>query len=139
MVRSAAAILIGFLFIGALSFGADAVLRTLAPTAFDPSGRVESPTILLVTLTYVGIFAVAGCYLTARLAPNRPMLHALILGGLGLLFNIAGTIALWDTAPAWYHLAALLLVMPFAWAGGKIRERDLEASSPISRMGHSPE
>lgn len=129
MLRSASAVLIGFLFIGAFSFGADALLRMLAPTAFDASGRVDNPTILLVTLTYVGIFAVAGCYLTARLAPNRPMLHALALGLLGLLFNIAGTIALWDAAPAWYHVTALALVMPFAWAGGKIREREIEKSA----------
>lgn len=138
MLRSATAILIGFLLIGALSFGADAVLHMLAPTAFDPSGRVESPTILLVTLTYVGIFAIAGCYLTARLAPTRPMLHALILGLLGLIFNIAGTIALWEMAPAWYHLIALALVMPFAWAGGRIREREIEGSRPVSRMHQSP-
>lgn len=126
MWRSVMAIVVGFLFIGLLAFGADAVLRSAMPSAFDASGRVTSVPILVLTLVYVGIFAIAGCYLAARLAPNRPMRHALILGVLGLIFNIAGTYAMWDTAPAWYHVIALALVMPYAWIGGRIRERQLE-------------
>jgi hypothetical protein len=34
-------------------------------------------------------FAVAGSYLTARLAPDRPMRHALVLGAIGLVLGIA--------------------------------------------------
>lgn len=126
MWRSVMAIVVGFLFIGLLAFGADALLRSAMPEAFDASGRVTSVPILVLTLVYVGIFAIAGCYLAARLAPDRPMRHALILGVLGLIFNIAGTYAMWDTAPAWYHVIALALVMPYAWIGGRIRERQLE-------------
>ena len=53
------------------------------------------------------------------------MAHALVLGVLGLLFNVAGTIAMWNMAPAWYHLTALVLVMPSAWLGGWLHEREL--------------
>ena len=126
MWRSIMAVVVGFLFIGLLAFGADAVLRSVMPGAFDAAGRVTSVPVLILTLAYVGIFAIAGCYLAARLAPSHPMRHALILGVMGLIFNIAGTIALWDTAPAWYHVTALALVMPYAWIGGRIRERQLE-------------
>lgn len=125
MLRSVASVVAGFVFIGALAAGADALLRSFAPTAFDAAGRVDTVAILVFMQLYVGVFAVAGCYLAARLAPSRPMLHALVLGALGLLFNIVGSIALWDTAPAWYHITALLLVMPYAWLGGYIREREL--------------
>jgi hypothetical protein len=58
------------------------------------------------------------------------MRHALILGALGLAFNVAGTIQMWDTAPAWYHAVALALVMPTAWLGGHLRERQLAAGAP---------
>lgn len=126
MWRSVMAIVVGFLFIGLLAFGADAVLRSAMPDAFDAAGRVTSVPILILMLAYVGVFAVAGCYLAARLAPNKPMRHALILGVLGLVFNIAGSMAMWNTAPAWYHVTALALVMPYAWLGGRIRERQLE-------------
>jgi hypothetical protein len=80
-------------------------------------------------MLYVGVFATAGCYLTARLAPSQPMRHALVLGVLGLVFNVAGTVAMWDTAPAWYHVASLLLVMPYAWLGGRIRDRQLHGGA----------
>lgn len=127
MGRSILAIVTGFLVIGALSFGADAVLRQIMPTAFDAAGRAGSVAVLLLTMAYVAVFAIAGCYLAARLAPNRPMRHALILGVLGLVFNIAGSVAVWDTAPAWYHVVSLLMVMPYAWIGGKLRENQLGA------------
>lgn len=80
---------------------------------------------LLVIQAYVFVFAVFGCWLVARLAPSHPMRHAMILGLLGLAFNVVGTIALWDQMPAWYHVGALALVLPAAWLGGWIRERQL--------------
>ncbi|HEX2191368.1 MAG TPA: hypothetical protein VHG51_20825 [Longimicrobiaceae bacterium] len=126
MLRSIAAVVVGFVLIGALSLGADAVLKRAMPTAFDAAGRTDSVPVLLLVMGYVGLFAVSGCYLAARMAPRRPMLHALVLGGLGLAFNVAGTIAMWDAAPAWYHAASLLLVMPYAWVGGRLREVELE-------------
>jgi hypothetical protein len=126
MLRSIAAVAIGFVFIGALAVGADMVLKSVLPGAFDASGRVDEVPVLLLMMGYVGLFAVTGCYLAARLAPGRPMLHALVLGALGLVFNVAGTVAMWHTAPAWFHVVSLLLVMPYAWAGGRLREVELE-------------
>ena len=128
IVRSIAAIVVGFLVIGALSFGTDMLVKSSMPGMFDAAGRTDSVGILLLTMAYVAIFAIGGCWLTARLAPSHPMRHALILGALGLLFNIAGAIAMWDTAPAWFHIASLILVMPYAWIGGRLRERQLERS-----------
>jgi hypothetical protein len=95
------------------------------PGAFDGTGRTESVPVLLLTQAYVGIFAVAGCYLAARLAPSRPLAHALALGVLGLVFNLAGSIAMWHAAPAWYHVVGLSLVLPYAWLGGRLREVQL--------------
>ena len=123
MLRSVLAIVAGFVLIGALSVGTDALVRAAAPRAFDAAGRTDSVPILLLTIAYVGVYAVAGCYLAARLAPDRPMLHAMILGALGLAFNVLGTIKKWDSAPAWYHVAALALVLPYAWLGGRLAEK----------------
>jgi hypothetical protein len=123
MGRSIAAIAMGFAFIVILSFGADALLLQMMPDVFDAGGRVTSTPILILILGYVAVFAVAGCYLAARLAPARPMKHALILGGLGLVFSIAGMAASWASAPAWYHITALVMVMPYAWVGGWLEER----------------
>lgn len=128
MARSILAIVAGFLYIGALSVGADLLVRHLLPGAFGAGGRVDSTAILLLMQGYVGLFAVSGCYLAARLAGRAPMRHALVLGGVGLAFNVAGTVAMWATAPAWYHVLALALVMPYAWLGGWLREREVAAA-----------
>jgi hypothetical protein len=129
MARSIVAVVVGFVVIGMLSFGTDALVRSAMPGAFDAAGRTDSVPLLLLTIVYVGVYAVAGCYLTARLAPRAPMRHALILGVLGLAFNVAGTVAMWATAPAWYHVVSLALVLPYAWLGGRLREREL-ATAP---------
>lgn len=125
MGRSILAVVAGFVVIGVLAMGTDAVLRATVPGIFGPGDRVDSVPWLLLMQAYVFAYATFGCWLTARLAPDRPMRHALILGALGLAFNIAGSIALWDKMPVWYHLVALALVMPAAWLGGRIRERQL--------------
>ena len=121
MGRSILAIVTGFIVIASLSLSADRVVHFMWPGAFDATGRTESVGLLTFTLAYVALFAVLGCYLAARLAPNRPMGHALLLGVLGLVFTAVGTIAAWAMAPAWYHVAELALVMPYAWVGGHLR------------------
>ena len=135
MARSILAIVTGFIAIAVLAFGTDAAMRVAMPSAFGPDGRVDSVPLLLFTQLYVFVYAVAGCYLAAWLAGRKPMQHALILGVLGLVFNVAGTVAMWNTAPAWYHILALLLVIPAAWLGGKIRERQQPSSSTFAPAG----
>jgi hypothetical protein len=125
MLRSIGAIVTGFILIGVLAFGTDAALRNSVPRFFGPDDRVTDVSLLMFVLFYVFVYATFGCWLTARLAPSRPMRHALILGVLGLVFNVVGTVQMWHTAPAWYHVVALALVMPAAWLGGWIRERQL--------------
>jgi hypothetical protein len=134
VARSITAVVVGFLVIGVLAMGTDQIVRSAVPGVFSADGRVDSVPWLLAIQLYVFVYAVFGCWLAARLAPNRPMRHALILGVLGLLFNLAGAIALWDKMPAWYHILALALVMPAAWAGGRIRERQLERSGAVPPM-----
>ena len=132
MIRSIVAIVVGFVVIGALSVGTDLALRAALPGRFL-TDRMDDPALLVLTLAYVFVFAVAGCWLTARLAPDRPLLHALVLGVLGLVLNVVGTALRWDDAPAWYHVIALLLVLPAAWLGGVLRE-----GQQLARHGAQP-
>lgn len=125
MTRSIVAVMTGFTFIAALSFGTDFAIRAAMPALFEVNGRTDSVAVLLLTIGYVGLYATFGCYLAARMAPQQPMRHALVLGSLGLLFNAAGSYAGWNTAPAWYHVVSLVLVMFWAWLGGRMREQEL--------------
>lgn len=126
MARSILAVVVGYLLIGFLSFGADVVMHNLRPEVYLDGGRLEHTPTLLVVMLYVAVFAILGCYVTARLAPRNPMKHALILGALGVVTQVAMWSIAWNTVPAWFHIVSLALVMPYAWIGGRIRERQLE-------------
>ena len=129
VVRSIVAVVVGFLVIGVLAMGTDAILKANVPGVFGLGGRVDSVPWLIAMQVYVFVYAVFGCWLAARLAPDHPMRHALILGVLGLVLNVGGSIAMWNTAPVWYHIVAIALVMPAAGLGGRIRERQLAGGS----------
>jgi hypothetical protein len=124
MLRSILAIVAGFITIGVLSFGTNAALHAVGILP-APDQPIHDTGLLLLTIAYVAVFAIAGCYLTAVLAPNRPMLHALILGALGLVLNVATAASMRGQFPDWYLAAGVLLTMPYAWIGGKLREMQL--------------
>jgi hypothetical protein len=125
IARSVAAIVAGFVLIAALSLTTGAALQGagLMPAAGLP--MTDTGGVLLET-AYVAIFAIAGCWFAAYLAPDRPMRHALILGLLGLAFNLVSAAAVWDQRPTWAIILNLALVMPYAWIGGRLREQQLE-------------
>lgn len=131
MSRSLLAIVTGFVLIGMLSVCTDMALRMAVPMLFETDGSTSSTPMLLMTIAYVGLYATLGCYLAARMAPARPMRHALVLGILGLAFNIAGTTRTWTRYPVWYHVVSLTLVMAWAWLGGRMREQEIAV--PVSR------
>jgi hypothetical protein len=129
MMRSIGAVAAGFVFIMVLSFAADAVLRHAMPARFRPDGGSDDLLVLALCLAYVFVFATAGCFVCARIAGHHPMRHAIILGVIGLVLNLGAAIAVWHTAPAWYHVANLLLVMPAAWLGGRLRLSQLSGQA----------
>jgi hypothetical protein len=73
-----------------------------------------------LALTYHLVFVATGGYVAARLAPVRPVGHAVALGVIGLLMSIAGQIAIieGDLAPRWYGWALIILAVPTASFGG---------------------
>lgn len=96
---------------------------------FPPLGQQVSTPMLLLATAYRTVYGVVGAYIAARLAPNSPMTHALVLGMVGFVVSIAGAVMTWNMGPAfgphWYPLALIVLALPTAWAGGKICETQL--------------
>ena len=88
--RSLLALLAGMLAGIILSIGTDVLLHVVG--LFPPLGQpVSSPPLLLATV-YRSVYGVIGSCIAARLAPDRPMMHALVLGmvGLSCSFTICG-------------------------------------------------
>ena len=121
--RSAMALLVGFVVGVVLSLGTDFVLHLVGvfPALGDPVG---SKPLLLATI-YRTIYSVLACYVTARLAPDRPMGHALTAGAIGFAISTLGAVVTWNKGPAfgphWYPVVLIVLAMPSAWLGGKLR------------------
>ena len=118
--RSTGAVLAGLLVIVILSTLGDVVLHAIG--VFPPWGQPMSDSLFLLATAYRIVFSVAGCYLTARLAPDRPTQHALVLGVIGIVISGAGAAATWNRGPEfgphWYPLALIVVSLPCAWLGG---------------------
>jgi multisubunit Na+/H+ antiporter MnhB subunit len=125
-LRSVLATGAGFFTTAILSLTGDYALRRLMPGSFAPDGGVQASEVFAVTLVYTALFGLIGGYVAARIAIRRPLLHAAILGGIMLAFAALSAALLWSTAPPWYHLATLAMVLPAALIGGKIRELQLK-------------
>lgn len=124
ILRSIGAVVLGFVAIGALAFGTQKLIAPMLPAgSFDAMGNPLTSPLQLATLAYVAVYATFGCWLAGRLAPSAPMKHALALGVLGLVFNVATSMPFWKTMPAWYLVVGIGTTMLWAWLGGRLAER----------------
>jgi hypothetical protein len=118
--RSMGALLAGMLAGAILSIATDIVLRRAG--FFPPLGQVMADGLLLQATAYRTVYSVAGSYIAARLAPSRPMAHALALGVVGFVVCILGAVATWNRGPEfgphWSPIALVVLALPSGWAGG---------------------
>jgi hypothetical protein len=117
--QSVWALFAGFVLVVALTLVTDAWLHKQG--VFPPLGEYTPDKPLLLATAYRAIFGVLGSYLTAKLAPYRPMGHALIGGGIGMALGIVGAVVTWNRnlGPHWYPVALVVLALPQAWVGGK--------------------
>jgi hypothetical protein len=79
----------------------------------------------MIAAAYRTVHNVVACYIVARFAPDRPMHHALVAGGIGLALSLVGAGVTWNRGPAlgphWYALVVVAIAMPCAYIGGIIR------------------
>lgn len=121
IIRSIGAVVAGLATVVVLSTGTDLALEHSVLPAMNTAQ--VSPPLLALALSYRILFGVLGGYVTARLAPSRPMTHATILGVIGTLAAIAGIFAMWRFGNQWYPIALAVLALPQIWAGAWLAGR----------------
>ena len=125
--KSVVALIAGFVVGIAITLATDGMLRLAG--IFPPLGQAVGSGPLVLATVYRAVYQVLSSYVTARLAPDRPMGHALVGGAIGLAICILGAVVTWNKGPAfgphWYPVALIVLAMPTAWIGGKLRTMQL--------------
>src|SRR5688500_15057833 len=124
IVKSIGAVLAGLLFIVVTHTLTDKILEGTGVFP-PPEEGLHDTVLLLVATVYRTVFSIVGCYIAARLAPSSPMLHAMIIGVIGVLGSIGGAIMAtqMDLSPLWYPLLLVVLSLPIAWFGGWLATR----------------
>src|SRR5215470_6848585 len=118
-LRSVWSVAAGALIIIVVTTIVDVMLHVVG--FYPPLGQPINHAQSLVGTSYRIVIGIVGAWVTACLAPARPMKHALILGYIGTTLGIVGVIATWNQAlgPRWYPIAHVVLAIPEVWVGAK--------------------
>ena len=120
--KSIWAVIAGVLVIIVVTTLVDIVLH--ATGVFPPMNQPISDALAVLATSYRIVISIGGAWLTARLAPEKPMKHAMILGYVGVILGLVGVVATWNLGlgPRWYPVLLVVLAIPQCWAGGRIYE-----------------
>ena len=120
--KSVWAVVAGVIVIIVVTTLVDILLHVVG--VFPPMNQPITDALALLATAYRIVISIGGAWLTARLAPEGPMRHALILGYVGTVLGLIGVVATWNLGlgPRWYPIALAVLAIPQCWAGGKIYE-----------------
>jgi hypothetical protein len=124
--QSILALFVGFVAGVVLSLGTDFSLHAVG--FWTAVSQPMTAPLLLIATIYRTMYGILSAYIVARLAPYRPLQHALIGGAIGLALCVAGAAATWNRGlgPHWYSLALIFVALPTAWVGGKLRVMQLQ-------------
>lgn len=122
MKRIVIAILAGILLNVVLATAADHLMQTTG--VFPPYNEpVYNHGLLLLAFSYRALFMVLGGYVAGLIAREQGKKAALIMGTIGSLLWLAGGIAMWDFAYAWYNLIGVVTGVPLTLAGWVLYNR----------------
>ncbi|HWA57032.1 MAG TPA: hypothetical protein VG692_07250 [Gemmatimonadales bacterium] len=128
-LKSVWAVIAGVLVVIVVTTLVDILLHVAG--VYPPMGEPLTDGLSMLATAYRIPISIGGAYLTAKLAPNRPLRHAMYLGILGLVLGTVGVIATWNKGlgPRWYPIALAVLSIPQCWIGGWLFERKAGAVS----------
>jgi hypothetical protein len=119
--KSILAVFVGLLVVFALSTITDVILEQTGlmklPFAANPLS------VMILVVLYRNIYVSIGAYITAAMAPAKPMKHVWVLAGIGFALGVLGAIVMWHEPPHWYPVSLAILGVPFALLGGRLRAK----------------
>jgi hypothetical protein len=123
ILKSIGVILLAFMISALLSVLTDFLLEAIGVLPHPKDGLFITWAILLV-LFYRGVYTILAGFIVAKLAPGKPMLHAMILGSIGIIITVAATNSpsLADKAPLWYGYTLAAITIPCLWLGVKMKQ-----------------
>jgi peptidoglycan/LPS O-acetylase OafA/YrhL len=127
ILRRIGAVLAGLLVVGILDNTIDLILHQTG--VYPPWFQPMRTSLWLLAIGYRTVDGIIGGYVVARLAPDRPIAHALVLGIIGILLSTVGVVATWskgpEFGPKWYPLTLVVIALPCSLIGGLIRARQI--------------
>ena len=120
MGKSVWAVFAGILFTIVVTLIVDYILHSVG--VLPPMDVPLTNGLSLLATAYRFVISVAGAWLTAKLAPQNPLKHAVILGLVGTVLGFVGVIVTWNAGmgPRWYPIALTVLAIPQCWLGGRL-------------------
>ena len=121
-MKSVWAVFAGVLFIIVVTTLVDMLLHAIG--VYPPMNQPLTDALAVLATAYRVVISIVGAWITAWLAPDKPLKHAIILGVVGTLLGTLGVVATWNLGlgPRWYPVLLAVLAIPQCWVGGKIYE-----------------
>lgn len=121
-MRTAAAIVVSWLLWGFLDAGVYAALSAAAPDTFPPAAQPSATLPLVFMLALRTGYSLAAGALAGWIGGSRRVswMAAAVLLITGIIVQTIN----WELAPAWYHLAFLVLIVPAALLGASWFEKE---------------
>ncbi|MEP6569914.1 MAG: hypothetical protein ABJC10_09085 [Acidobacteriota bacterium] len=127
VVRRIGAVLAGLFVVAILDTTIDLVMHKTG--VYPPWFQPMRASLWLLAIGYRTVDGIIGGYVVARLAPDRPVAHALVLGIIGVVLSAAAVIGTWtkgpEFGPKWYPLTLVVIALPCSLIGGLLRARQL--------------
>lgn len=120
MARSILAVLAGWGSVGILVVLTDGLLHLLFPTEYT-MGKQPPDYLAAISLLTSTVWSVAGGWVTARIAKNKPWHHILGLIVWGELMGVVSLVMTWGQIQPWYQIGLIVAWLPAVVAGGWIR------------------
>ena len=120
--RGTLAVLAGLALNVVLGLGIDQILHVTG--VYPPWGQTMSDSLFALATAYRLLIGVASGWLVARLAPDRPVWHAVVLGAIGFAISAVSVVATWNRGaefgPHWYPILLAVSAIPVSWLGAQL-------------------